>query len=385
MTELPTGKVLTVKGPIDPDDLGTTLMHEHLFMALLKLVAPNENTPASEVALWVQELTLDNLHLARTRKPIRDNWVLSDEKLATEEALEFRHAGGNTIVEVTSIGFQRDPVGLLRVSDATGLNIVMGGGWYLKSYHPSNIDELTVDDMADEIIRDVTVGVGDTGIRSGIIGEVGIQGDPIEPNEVKSIRASVRASRATGAAISLHLGGKGAEKLETLAIMDDEDVDRSRVIYGHCDSSAGDFPLLLELLDAGVYLQFDLMGRVGAPLDVHPPRDGAHDLNLFVHSMTALVADAIIRLIDAGYAHRILLSHDICTKVQLKAYGGTGYSFVLETFLPHLRDKGVSDEHIRMMMVENPKRILTLAEPMTQKPQMTTRRPIPSTVQKEQR
>ena len=240
ITDVPTGKVLTVKGPIDPNDLGTTLMHEHLFMALLKLVAPNDNTPASQVARWEQELTLDNLHMARTRKPIRDNWILSDEKLATEEAMEFRHAGGNAIVEVTNIGFQRDPVGLLRVSNATGLNIVMGGGWYLKSYHPANIDELTVKDMADEIVRDITVGVGDTGIRSGIIGEVGIQGDPIEPNEVKSIRESVRASLATGAAISLHLGGRGQEKLETLAIMDDEGVDRSRVIYGHCDSSAGD-------------------------------------------------------------------------------------------------------------------------------------------------
>ncbi|MCH8206566.1 MAG: aryldialkylphosphatase [Chloroflexi bacterium] len=366
-SETVTGKVVTVRGPIAPDDLGTTIMHEHLFIALLKQKAPDENTPASELALWHQKLTLENLHLARVRKPILDNWVLSDENLAIDEAMEFRKLGGNTMVEVTSTGIHRDPVGLLRVSNATGLNIVMGGGWYQKLYHPANMDERTVEDMTEEIVRDITVGVGDTGIRSGIIGEVGIQGDPIESNEVKSIRASVRASRATGAAISFHLGGQGREKLQTLAIMDEEGVDRSRVIYGHSDPTAADVPLLLELLNAGVYIQFDLMGRVSVPLELKPtdlgpdPRAKGVGLNL---PMTALVAEAIPQLIEAGYANRILLSQDVCTKVQLKAYGGTGYSYILETFLPHLRTRGVSDEHIHAMMVENPKRVLTLTEPM---------------------
>ena len=211
--------------------------------------------------------------------------------------------------------------------------------------------------MANEIIRDITVGVGATGIRSGIIGEVGVQGDPIEPNEVKSIRASVRASRATGAAISLHLGGWGREKLETIAIMGEEGVDPSRVIFGHSDSSAADLPLLLELLEHGVYIQFDNMGRVGVLLDLRPPTPKQP----YAAALSALVVDAIPKLIDAGYADRILLSQDVCTKVQLKRYGGTGYSFLLETFLPHLRDRGLAEEHIRMMMVENPKRVLAFA------------------------
>ena len=314
MTDIPTGKVLTVKGPIEPDDLGTTIMHEHLFIALLKRLAPDENTPASELALWDQKLTLENLHLARQTKPIRDNWVLSDEKLAIEEAMEFRKMGGDTMVEVTSTGIRRDPVGLLRVSNATGLNIVMGAGWYQKLYHPADMDERTVEDMTEEIIRDITQGVGDTGIRSGIIGEVGIQGKPIEPNEVKSIRASVRASRATGAAISFHLGGQGREKLETLAIMDEEGVDRSRAIYGHSDASTADLPLLLELLDAGVYVQFDLLGRVGVPVDL-TPRDDPTGMRL---PLSAMVAGAIPTLIETGYADRILLSQDVCAKAQLK-------------------------------------------------------------------
>ena len=202
------GKVMTVQGSIDPDELGPTLMHEHLFITLYRAFEPDLYTPATEWSLWEQELTMDKLDLARNRKPIRDNWVLVDEQTAIDEALEFRNHGGGAIVEVTSIGIRRDPQAMARVSHATGLNVVMGAGWYQKLYHPTDMDERTVEDLTKEIVRDVTVGVGDTGIRSGIIGEVGIEGAPITENEVKSIRASGRASRATGAPISFHRGGR---------------------------------------------------------------------------------------------------------------------------------------------------------------------------------
>ena len=355
------GKVMTVRGPIDPDELGPTLMHEHLFIALYRAFEPGHYTPATEWALWEQELTMDKLDLARDRKPIRDNWLLVDEQTAIDEALEFRHRGGGTIVEVTSIGIRRDPMAMARVSHATGLNVVMGAGWYQKLYHPADMDQRTVEDLTDEIVRDVTVGVGDTGIRSGIIGEVGIEGAPITENEVKSIRASGRASRATGAPISFHRGGRGRERLTVIGILGEEGTDLSRVIFGHSDPIATDTDLMLELLSHGVYIQFDLLGRVGVPLRYAPDGD---DLQSFSTSAgTAAVADAIPRLIDAGYADRILLSQDVCNKTHLKRYGGTGYSFIVEKFLPEMRSRGVSEEHIQTMMVENPKRILTFVEP----------------------
>ena len=183
------GKVITVRGPIDPDQLGPTIMHEHLFIVFYRGVEPDHYTPATDWCLWDQELTMDKLDMARDRKPIRDNWILVDESAAIDEAMEFRHHGGGAIVDVTSIGIRRDPLALSRVSQATGLNVVMGAGWYQKLYHPTDMDRRTVEDMTDEIVRDVTVGVGDTGIRSGIIGEVGIEGNPINENEIKSIRA----------------------------------------------------------------------------------------------------------------------------------------------------------------------------------------------------
>ncbi|MCE2458649.1 MAG: aryldialkylphosphatase [Dehalococcoidia bacterium] len=357
------GKVMTVRGPIDPADLGLTLMHEHLFIVIFKALEPDDNTPATDWRLWDQTLTMDKLDLARARKPIRDNGILVDEREAIDEAMEFRYRGGGTIVDVTSIGIRRDPLALSRVSHATGLNVVMGAGWYQKLYHPADMDQKTVEEMTDEIVRDVTLGVGDTGIRSGIIGEVGIEGNPITENEVKSIRASGRASRATGAPISFHRGGVGREKLTVIGILGEEGTDMSRVIFGHSDPIASDLDLMLELLDHGVYIQFDLLGRVGAPLRYAPDDD---DLQSFSTSAgAAAVADAIPRLIEAGHADRILLSQDVCNKNHLKRYGGTGYSFIVERFLPELRSRGVAEEHIEMMMVENPQRILTFVEPQS--------------------
>ena len=135
----------------------------------------------------------------------------------------------------------------------------------------------------------------------------------------------------------------------------------SRVIFGHSDPIAGDLDLMLELLAYGVYIQFDLLGRLGARLRYVPDSDAFE--SFFTGAGTAAVAEAIPKLIESGYADRILLSQDVCAKVQLKRYGGTGYSFIMEKFLPELRSRGISQEHINMMMEENPQRILTFVEP----------------------
>lgn len=342
------GKVITVKGPLEPGQLGVTIMHEHLFIDLRQNHLPDHYTPATEVPRWEAKLELSNLHLAREGLPLADNYILVDERAAVEEALEFKRSGGQTIVDVTSIGLRRDPMALRRVSEATGLNIVMGSGWYQKVFHPRDMDIRTVEDMADEIIRDITLGVGDTGIRSGIIGEVGINGNPIIPNEVKSIQAAARASLMTGAAISFHSPQLKDEKHKMLDIAEAEGADLSRAILGHSCGVADDLPFMLEVLSRGVYVEFDTLGVVETPL---------------VTGLTARVAEAISRLIEAGYGDRVLLSQDVCWKVHLKRYGGNGYSFILERFLPHLRTLGVTEAQINTIMVENPKRALTFVAP----------------------
>ena len=307
---------------------------------------------------------MENLHLARHQKlSLADNLSLTDEQVAAAEVLYYMSRGGSTIVDVTSLGIRRDPLALARLSVTTGLYVVMGSSWYSKMTHPQDMDDRSVEDLLGKIVRDINVGVDDTGVRSGIIGEVGINGNPLTPNEIKVIRASARASRASGAAISLHWGGVGREKFEVARVIVEEGGDLTRTIFGHSDLIAGDLDLMLELLELGVYIQFDLLGRVVVPL-MWAPLDPQNPWPDYLSiSGTALVADAIPKLIDAGYVDRILLSQDVCTKVQLKAYGGTGYSFILDTFLPHLTRVGVSAEHLSRMMIDNPRRVLMLAEP----------------------
>ena len=352
---------MTVNGAIEPDGLGPTIMHEHLFIDFWKDKVPPHNTPTTEAALWDHKLTLENLHLARRYWRIKDNLVLGDEDTAIAEAMEFKKNGGATIVDVTSIGIGRDPLALRRVSNATGMNVVMGAGWYQKAYHPEDMDDRTVEDMAGEIVRDVTAGVGDTGVRSGIIGEVGINGDPLTPNEIKSLQASARASRATGAAISLHYAGKGREKLEVATVLGEAGADMSRVIFGHSDVAIWDMPLMLEVLKNDVYIQFDMLGMDSTPLFLQPQSHSREDTMSVVR--TAHVVEAIPKLIEAGYEDRILLSQDVCAKTQLKRYGGGGYSFIMERVLPTLRARGVPEEQVNKMMVDNPRRVLTFVEP----------------------
>ena len=344
------GKVLTVVGPVDPEVLGQTIMHEHIFIDFQNPVARANISQATDMGLHLSPVSLNVLSEVRFRRiPNRDNLYLTDFGEAIDEVMEFKRHGGQTIVDVTSIGLGRDPHALQQVSQATGLSIVMGAGWYQKQFHPADMDSRTIEELTDVIVRDIVVGAQGTSVRSGIIGEVGINGNPLTANEMKSIRASARASRITGAAISFHVGGRGEEKFTVLEAVAEEGADLRRVIMGHSNSIADDLPFMKRLLERGVFIQFDTLGRPNGRLG------GVDD---------GKVARGIVELIEAGYADRVLLSQDVCNKIHLKKYGGTGFSYVLENFLPALRDLGVEEEDIHKMMVENPVRALTFAAPV---------------------
>ena len=341
---------MTVLGAVEPDRLGFTLMHEHLYLDLRKNHPIDSDLTPAERAVWEADVDLSNLHLARRVLPLQDNYVLDSEDSAIAEVSHFGVLGGQTMVDVTSMGLGRDPEALRRASTATGLNIVMGSGWYQKVFHPDDMDSRSVETLTDEIVHDVTVGVGDftENIRSGIIGEIGVNGDPITDNEARSVRAAARASLITGAAISFHSPPLKSEKHDVLDIVEEEGADLTRTILGHSCSMADDVPFMLELLSRGVYIQFDTLGVVRTSEE--PARD---------HN----VAVAIPQMIDAGYGDRILLSQDVCWKSHLKMYGGSGYTYIQEIFLPYLSALGVSDEALRQITVENPRRVLTLVSP----------------------
>ena len=352
------GKIMTVTGPIDPDELGQTTMHEHIFIDFTVM----DDTPerwsaagrvepvgATAVGLYHAPLTMDILGAVARGAANRDNRLLTDERMAIDEVLEFRRRGGSAIVDTTSIGLKRDPLALSRVSEATGLHIVMGASWYRKGWHPKDLDDRSIESLTQEIVGDITVGVGDTGIRSGIIGEVGTEGDPLVPNELKVIQASARASRITGAAVTLHTRAVLREQPGILDMLEAEGADLSRVVVGHSNPLASDLAFMEQLLARGVYIQFDTLGR--QPTLSYPVVTDTD------------VGHGIVNLIEAGHVDRILLAQDVCSKLQLKAYGGTGFSFIQEQFIPYLKQLGVTDAQLHTIMVDNPRRVLTFAEP----------------------
>jgi len=343
-----TGKVQTVLGPIAPEDLGITLPHEHLVSdGSCWFVDPSE---ATEKAMVHHPVTLDILwwlryHLFQNM----DDLLLLDEQEATEEAVRFRLAGGNSIVELSNIGLGRDPAALARISRATGLNVIMGSGYYLAVSHGPEMDAKTEEEIADEIVRDIMVGVGNSGIRSGIIGEIGCSW-PLTDNERKSLRAAARAQQSTGAALNVHPGQGEEAAMEIVKILGDAGADLTRTIIDHIDRAVRKPENRIELAKTGCYLEYDLFGREGYYPIHHRVIDLPND---------AQRTNEIIELINKGYLGQILISQDIWNKTQRCAYGGWGYAHILRDTLPVMRVKGVTEEQIHMIMVENPRRLLS--------------------------
>jgi predicted metal-dependent phosphotriesterase family hydrolase len=308
-------RVMTVSGPIPPDKLGFTLPHEH-----------------TGISLW----HIDNRW---------DYWELTvDDDVILDELRDFRRRGGGTLVDLTLPGTGRDPDRLRRLASATGLNIVMGTGWYREAYYPAEVlvDRRTVDDLAAEMIDELEHGVGTSGIRPGIIGEIGTDKPWVSAQEERVHRAAARAALRTGMAITTH-GVHSPVGLAQLAIFVHEGVDPSRVVIGHADSYH-DLDFYLAVLDAGANLQFDFLGH----------RFGVEE------TMEPRLVETLVELLERGHAGQVLLSQDVCHNRQLKAHGGFGYVYLQQHFLPTLRTAAVGEGEIRMMTIENPARILAI-------------------------
>jgi phosphotriesterase-related protein len=298
--------IMTVRGPIAADDLGFTTMHEHLWCDLYRV----------------------DRHLAG---------ILNDEPLITREIVAYRDAGGQSLVEVTSRGLGRNPAVLRSISEATGLNIVMGSGWYRQSHYPPEIESSTTNELAAIIEHDVAIGID--GVHAGIIGELGNDRSYISPAEERVFRAAARAHLRTGVAITTHAFGYPIG-LAQLDVLEEEGADLRRVIVGHCDS----YPHLdyyEALLARGAYVQFDLVGKVLTCTD-------------------AQRVSLITELLEKGYANRILLASDTCMRSSLHAHGGPGYDHLIRSFVPALRAAGVSQEQVQLLTVENPRVVLSV-------------------------
>ncbi|GAA4689946.1 phosphotriesterase family protein [Streptomyces youssoufiensis] len=343
------GTVVTVTGEISPAALGVVLPHEHL---LSDYATPHDTAESwaavgrtrPTAASWQPyqaPLTMELLGDIGVGAVNRDNWRLHDEELATAEAAALRRAGGGTLVDATAPGLGRRPAALRRVAEATGLHLVMGSGRYHPAW-PAGPADLSAERLTEEIVCDLTEGVH--GVRAGVIGHLAAL-DPTAPAERAVLVAAARASAATGAAISLSRSADAATQQRVLDVLAAEGADLARVAVGRCDGLAPRPDDLEPLLERGVFVQFDQLGRLPSVHSVSDDQD---------------VAAAVLELAGRGHAERVLLSQDVSTKAQLLAYGGGGYGFVLTQFVPYLRMLGADDALVTTLTVDNPRRLLTL-------------------------
>jgi phosphotriesterase-related protein len=355
-------RAMTVLGPVPAESLGVTLPHEHLLFDQVRYASPR-TSDAEKFA----DVAVEMRHLGALRRNaglIPENGRVDDADLAAREAAEFKRAGGGTIVDVSCNGLGRDPAGLSRVAMATGLNIITCCGYYKGRGHPPEMAERSVDDVAAEFVKELTTGIGNTGIRAGVIGEIATGGplyevprevqdltdhSDMEPTEEKVLRAAGRAQAETDAPVSVHIYNYRPNRLahHALDVLYEEGADLQRVTICHLDTRP-DADYVASIADRGAFVEFDTFGI-----------EFYSDSSLDQMARDTDRMDLVVETIKRGYIDHILLSHDVCWKTLLVEYGGWGYAHLTKNIEPRLRDAGVTDEQIRTMRVANPARWLT--------------------------
>ena len=343
------GMAQTVLGPVASEQLGVTLMHEHLLVDLSRIF--DEPADPEERVLAHQPLSLENLSwVTMNWCSSKDNLVLLDRELAIAEAALFKKAGGGTIVDVTTGDFGRDPIALRDIAERTGLHVVMGSGYYHAGFHPADMSAKSVSDIAEEIVRDITEGVDGTDVKAGIIGEVGCSW-PTLPNEAKSLRATAQAQRETGVAITIHPGRHVDSPFEIIDILKDAGADIGRVIMGHMERTGLDKAGLVRLAQLGCYLEYDWFGEVRPAFPhgrIEVPSDGER-------------IKEIAFLIREGFGDKVVVAHDVCFKTRLASFGGPGYAHISKNVSRWMLAMGVESKAITQILIDSPRRILAVA------------------------
>jgi phosphotriesterase-related protein len=337
--------VMTVTGKVNADSLGWVLPHEHAFIDLRALV-PAPHTVSAKV-LGQENVSLANSGaLRRNPYAVLDNAVLDDEAVIREELLEFKQAGGTTLVDLTLREIGRDPVLLARLSRALDIRIVAGCGYYIKATHPPDMDERTVESIAEEMLSDIRHGIDGTSIKAGVIGEIGTS-EIIYPNERKTLIAAAAVQKETGLGLHVHTDLWARNGSEAVRILEGHGADPGKICINHIDVDIR-LDYLKELLDQGVYIEFDNFGK-----EFYADRRHRSVLRgLFARDIDRV--RAIKAMIDGGYGSRLLVSNDVCLKTCLHRYGGWGYDHVITNIVPMMEDEGITPEQIRMLFCDNP-------------------------------
>ena len=324
-------RVNTVRGPIDTAQLGTTLMHEHVFVLSAEIL---QNYPE----VWGDEDQRVNDAITR----------LNDLK-----------AGGvDSIVDLTVIGLGRYIPRIARIAAATELNIVVATGVYTYNdvpmfFHFSGPGTLLdgPEPMTELFVRDIENGIADTDVKAAIL-KCATDEPGVTPGVERVLRAVAQAHRRTGVPISTHTHAATRRGLEQQRIFAEEGVDLTRVVIGHCGDTT-EIDYLEELIANGSYIGMDRFG-----LDSYLPFEDR--------------VNSVARMCERGHADRMVLSHDAsCFMDWLPeeavpvALPHWHYLHIHRDVLPALKVRGVTDEQIHTMLVDNPATIFGKATATT--------------------
>ena len=306
-------KVQTVTGLIDAEEMGFTLTHEHLIVDANNIYRISYGADRMGDELITKEKRNEVLKDLQTVVfGYKDNIRFDNPDDMVRELESFKSAGGKTIFEVTTLDLGRKPEALKYISEKSGVNIVMGGTYYYFPSMDDNAKKLVMDGnkngLAELMIKEFYEGVGDTGIKPGVLGELGLQHDDYT-NDVLC-HAAMIAQRETGKPLIVHYA-----PYEILDVAVSEGADISKIVMGHWST---DMPVE-DAVKRGAWISFDQIG-MNFPGIISDDRR----------------ADDVLYMFKKGWQDRLLLSHDIAWKIRMKKYGGEGYDDMNRNFFPKL-------------------------------------------------
>lgn len=333
----------SVTGSLPADALGRTLMHEHILCDL--------RDPESRDRICDDPpITLENrFQVDYFQNRNQSNMLLDEDDVARRELDRFRSVGGSTIVELSVGGLRPQPDRLKRLADASGVAIIMGAGYYVDAYMPDDIRHSPVEALEARLEEQLRDGAWGTDIRAGLIGEIGCSW-PLAESERRLLVAAARVQARTGVAITIHPGRHPDAPAQIADILLAAGADPSRTVIGHMDRTIFDRDRLVALLERGFVLEWDFFG-----IETSQYWMPGADLDLPLDHMRL---DLIRTLMASGYPDQIAVSHDICTKTRLTAYGGHGYGHLLANIVPMMRRRGWTDTDIDRLFIATPARIL---------------------------
>ena len=341
-------QVTTVRGPVPVGDLGMTLTHEHLISDWTRNYVEPEDPAEREI---YHAPVSASLNWVLTDRPgcCLDNGRQDDPDAIVEELSNFLEVGGATVVDCTNADMGRDPVALLDISERSGAHIVMGSGWYVHAYHEPWRAEADEDRLLEDLLTEFADGASGTGVKPGIIGEIGVSPAFTEAERIH-LRAACRAQLVLGVPLFIHLPGWQRRAHEVLDIvLDGEGVPAQSVVLCHMDPSGEDEAYQRAVAARGAWLEFDMIGM---------PLFYAGEGQSPAPDQTAA---AIAGLIRDGHGDQILLSHDLAVKSMWTRHGGNGVGYVPRLFLPRLQRHGVAAEVTADLVSANPRRLFTAA------------------------